>query len=489
MTVALELARQGLRVRLIESTQRLGGKATALTAVRTGRLEDHGYHIFPGWYVNTLRLLRELDCDKHLVPFDRYHWLRRGEFPQVITMLEMSSLRNMWSNLHCGVVPWPKLLLSGYFLVDLLSEPFSQRAFLDRISVGGFLRSRFYASDDIAQLHNQFTLQASSIPYYELSAMTLQKVFKGWSKVPSPNLSVLDGDLRTRFIGPFQRKLEEAGVEISKGRDVVRLELTERRISGVVLRDGTRLEDTSPDDIYVLCVPHDEVLKRVNADIYNADQALYGTRPDRRGVADLVQLRSAPMAAWHVYFKRRIPGIPREHVNLIDSRYGLSFVDISQVWEGLDRTVLNCISAYYEPLAALREAEAEAQLRSELFEYLPGVTEDDIECTYLQPHTLEPLFINTLGAWHFRPEPATGVPNLFLAGDYCRSEADLTTMESAIGSALRATAAVLRSLGREPDKHELPIPARPRWQFLLVKYLALPIIVPLALWQRFKSAK
>src|SRR3954453_1865981 len=44
---------------------------------------------------------------------------------------------------------------------------------------------------------------------------------------------------------------------------------------------------------------------------------------------------------------------------------------------------------------------------------------------------LEPLFINTIGCWQYRPREATEIENLFLASDYVKTDTDLATMEGA----------------------------------------------------------
>jgi 15-cis-phytoene desaturase len=51
---------------------------------------------------------------------------------------------------------------------------------------------------------------------------------------------------------------------------------------------------------------------------------------------------------------------------------------------------------------------------------------------------LEPLFINTVGSWPYRPDELTDIPNLVLASDYVRTNTDLATMEGANESARRA---------------------------------------------------
>jgi uncharacterized protein with NAD-binding domain and iron-sulfur cluster len=55
----------------------------------------------------------------------------------------------------------------------------------------------------------------------------------------------------------------------------------------------------------------------------------------------------------------------------------------------------------------------------------------------------EPLFINTVGSWANRPTERTGIPNLFLASDYVRTNTDLATMEGANEAGRRAVNAIL----------------------------------------------
>ena len=60
---------------------------------------------------------------------------------------------------------------------------------------------------------------------------------------------------------------------------------------------------------------------------------------------------------------------------------------------------------------------------------------------------LEPLLVNTVGSWAWRPDAATAIENLFLASDYVRTYTDLATMEGANEAARRATNGVLDAAG------------------------------------------
>ena len=59
----------------------------------------------------------------------------------------------------------------------------------------------------------------------------------------------------------------------------------------------------------------------------------------------------------------------------------------------------------------------------------------------------EPLLVNTIGSWDRRPRARTGIPNLFLAGDYVQTNIDLATMEGANESGRAAVNGLLRASG------------------------------------------
>jgi len=166
-------------------------------------------------------------------------------------------------------------------------------------------------------------------------------------------------------------------------------------------------------------------------------------------------------------------------------------VDISQHWSGLPTTVLSCIASEFGPLACLSAAAMKERLLSELLGALNGVVrrEDvDWDRTSVFPNVEVPLFLNTVGAWSYRPNTRTRLRNLYIAGDWCRSGADLTTMEGAIGSAHATAARVLRDRNVPDGRGPLPIPAWPERLLRLAALGALPPVLALraALWLRDK---
>jgi uncharacterized protein with NAD-binding domain and iron-sulfur cluster len=484
MVIANELAKKHVSVVLLESAQRLGGKAGAQPSCQDRNVfEEHGYHIIPAWYVNFRNLLRELGVDQHLIDFHRVHYLRRRSFPRFNTLLEPDYPRNFIHNVfRFGLVHWSVQLLILYASLDLASQHFKKRAILDRISVTGFLRSRWYRTEDVADLQNQHILQASSIPGYHIGAMTARRVLASYYKCGSPFHSVLDNDLQTMVIEPLHRKLQESRVDIRLQQTISKLKIDRDRVVGLVLQQG-RIFEGKDNDIYVITIPPDVVYSFVDEEVIAAEDLNTNDDADEKRLSDLVYLEQTPMASILLYFRRKIANLPREHVVLYKSRYQLSFVDISQIWKSqngapvYDRTVLSGIASAYAPLKTLREEEAKKVLLNELGEYLE-IEQADIERLEIQSNVTRQMFLNTIGCWSYRPKTKTRLRNLYIAGDYCRSQADLTTMEGCVEAAINTASHVLCVLGGNTEGNDLratPIPTPCRRCMRVMYWLASPV--------------
>jgi len=541
MTVAKELTQQGTKVFVIEASDRLGGKAGADWAEESsfGRwprdepsaharssYQEHGYHIFPGWYRNTRALMDEIGVSGNLIDLHRFYHLRERYRPRDMGPIEralrdwarswrptnppegplqhrLTSFEETWplQNLILNVIDGPTRphysLLYFYALLDLAGRTLSHADHLDRISANGFLSARPYVSEDVARFQHQTVLQASAIPNYEISAMTIQKLTQAWFQTPSPMVSILAGNLQEEFIAPFERHLRASGVtflmescikRLIPGSDYRTLDGETVRnpsaIADILFEDGRTLSDlirardpehpVGPDDDFVLATPLEQTLKLVDLDVDEHERRKPDARP--RPLSGLEFLTSAPMAALHLYFDEPLPGLPREHVFLTDSRFGVSLIDISQHWSAGTGagagTTLSLIASNFESLRAVYDAyQRDPSLSPKAVEhYVAGLLIDEVAryitlppCRYhLAPNFDAPLFLNTVGAWTHRPGTRTRFANLYVTGDYCRSEADLTSMESAVGSARETAGQVLsdRNVTHTVHADRLKLPGR-----------------------------
>jgi hypothetical protein len=62
-------------------------------------------------------------------------------------------------------------------------------------------------------------------------------------------------------------------------------------------------------------------------------------------------------------------------------------------------------------------------------------------------HNDTPLFIQNPGSWAHRPDAATGIPNLFLAGEWIKTNINVTTMDGANQGGRKAANALLDTAG------------------------------------------
>jgi uncharacterized protein with NAD-binding domain and iron-sulfur cluster len=483
MTAAKVLAEHGMPVTILEAGDHLGGKA-ASTRVH-GRWEDHGFHCFPAWYVNTRALLADIGCEPNLIDIHRFHFLKKGAYPQLVTTYEFTSPQNVLHNLFNGVLPWHENLLSYYCLLELACEPLASWKYLDQISGTGFLRSRFYATEAIANLQQQTILQAAAIPGYECSALTLQRLFRAWLKWSSPLYSILNGSLQEKFIGPFEQRLRRLGVEVRYKSRVKAFIGSGNRARGVMLARREAPLMFGSDDFFIMATPREVQLEFESSD---AEYRKEVSAPVVFWPASL-GLQSAPMAALHLYLKRRIPDLPQEHINLVGSRYGTTLIDISQHWEGLEGTTLSAVLARPWVLFGRPDEAIAEMVVDEIREYLPIFTQRDVAGEpHLQTHVAQPLFINTVGSWLFRPTARFALhPNIFRAGDFCQTEADLATMESAVMSGINAAAEILQQAGKRVHMTPLSIGEPPQAALTLLKYMGLPLVAPIGLWKRMQG--
>ncbi len=254
-----------------------------------------------------------------------------------------------------------------------------------------------------------------------------------------------------------------------------------------------KLEETDEPHYVILAVPSSQVAPLLLEPA--AKDVVRKLAGDFLEIAKIPRLRGAPMASMDLRFNKRIDGIPKEHVALLDSKFDLSFIDNSQIWPGLEKTtLLNVVASSAAELAQLNAGEAAGLIIMELAKYLRFDPSKDIdwELCHYQPNVGDELFLNDVGSEMWRPTAKTHFRNLFLAGDYCQTFVDVVTLEGAVVSGLEAA----RQLQEQATSHEgwsasdrrarpigiIPIETPPRETVLALKYLLAPHAMAAKWW-------
>lgn len=221
---------------------------------------------------------------------------------------------------------------------------------------------------------------------------------------------------------------------------------------------------------------------------------VYQAAPELGGV---LKLRAEPMASVELLFTRKLPDIPNNVVVLLDGKYEMTFLDSSQLWGIHDHTELYVTVSDLETMKNLpsRREDGTIDLEDpttvldyvlrELREFLPfDVSDINVEQTDIHTNTGDPLFLNEPGSWQYRPGATTAIPNLYLAGVFCRTFVDVATVEGAVVSGLRAAEEIRRKAGIgaaiqviEPDYYPQPV-------FAALKALWAPYAYAAKAWAR-----
>lgn len=463
MIAALRLRQRGCDVTILEATDQLGGQASAQR--HDGHATDHSYHIFPPWYANAWALIDELGIRDNFTPSPNFCQLRPGQFPRFTILKNMTSPFSAIGNIFSGAQAPSQMFLFFYSIVDLMSQPYSRRDALDQIAVTGFLRSRWYRTEVAAAQMHDLVLKGLSTPLYSLSAMTMQTTMRHWVWYGRPSLHLTRSNLQEAWITPIEKILRKAGCRIEIHTRLTGLTVDGTRISGITVCTPAGVAERDVETL-VLALPPDTAAGLMSDPLYKAAPEL----------GNLQMLGTLPMAAFDIVLNRKIEGIPKGIVSLYGSSYALSFVDVSQTWD-LPTTALSFVVGNIQALKGLSDELVSALIFAELRTYIPEIVKSDVAYTRLQTHREQPLFMNYVGAWQFRPNAKTQLENLFLAGDYCRSWVDLVTQEAALTAGLLAAEAGREHLALAPPVEIRQPSIPPRWIWTIAKILLLPIAV------------
>ena len=433
----------------------------------------------------------------------------------LLTLDHLGSPDFFWKNVNSGVAAWDDMVLFGYSYLDLLTDQrFEREEFLNRVSVNGYVRSLPYASDMAGLLHQDLLLKVFASPSYEVSARTYQTYLKLTTAVPGspPPFRSLKGNCRRLFWERFEKTLphEEKGTyRLLPNRRLEKIEMDGNRIAKLIFKDEESKDEelkkecsqnVGPEEHVIIAIPPEQLSKVVQKS------------PDLIKIApqllEVGQLRAVRFAALDLYFTTQLTLPKAAHVTLMDdpakllrvgsqeakngiaSEYGLSFIDNGSIWPGADwgqglrgKHFLSVLVGDFGSLSELDtdteitpeqlagENNAPGLIIADLQKYLHFTADDvDWDRSYFRSQKDTPLFVNSVGSWEYRPETRLGpddrkmrdferieakIPNLHLAGDYCRSRIDVVSVEAAIVTGITAARAICDRVEKALDPFDV----------------------------------
>ncbi len=532
LTAALRLCERGYDVALYEQEKFVGGKWRATPWEGAGgkvHYHEHSYHMYLNWYHNFWNIAEDIGAFDNFRPMTGIKFLRKHQFPRTTEIHNLGSLADVPQNIFSGVVPIPDMIIYLYSLIDLMATPMSRERFRNLVSVNGFVSSKYYGTDNAAKMYELWLAKAFAVSSFNTSAKTFQQFIEFGTQNPVPMYYMMKGDCYTQFLQKLEEKLRKFdNFKFIPNHRLTKIEFVpEGRVSQLSFQEHgwdyspSRL---APDTKYIgtfvpnivnvsgsviLALPHTTLLRVLDADLRAVPQ-----------LCDLIKLRSEPMASVHLHLnekfvnrlrKQGVKSLPNVPVICMDSKFGLSFVDNSQLWEEEETPYLNVVASDFRPLSKLAPGvssfTADARylqggripqnlsldihdptwdiefILKELREYL--YFEDDeitLESLQIDANLGRDLFINDVGSWEHRADTVTDVKNLFIAADHCRTPIDVVSLESATFAGLMAAEAIRTrvGVGAPVDIYE---PERlPRSLFMAMKAMFAPYAAAAKLW-------
>jgi squalene-associated FAD-dependent desaturase len=421
ITAALDCARGGARVTLLESRGRLGGAAYSFT--RDGIRADNGQHVFLRCCTEYRALISELDADDLvtlqprleipvLAPGGRRAWLRRTGLPAPLH-LASSLLRYPYLNVRERVAAARAMQKLGRVDVD---DPVN-----DRRSFGKWLREHGQDANALETIWSLIAKPTLNLRVDDASLAQAAQVFQlgllrdaaagdiGHARVPLSEVH----DVAAR------RALARAGVDVRLRRGATAI--VPRGGGFCVEANGSPTLET---DVVILAVPVDRAGRLLPREA-EVDPHIFSG------------LGRSPIVNLHVHYDRRVLDVPFAAGVHTPVQWVFDRTEGAGLAGGQYLAV--SLSAADDELSATADDLRERYLPA-LAELLPAAREATVEGFFVtREHSA--TFRAGPGARALRPGPQTALPGLVLAGTWTDTGWP-ATMESAVRSG-RAAARML----------------------------------------------
>jgi uncharacterized protein with NAD-binding domain and iron-sulfur cluster len=487
LSAAHELVERGFSVAVYEMKNIWGGKARSVgkpesgTEGRKDLPGEHGFRFFPGFYKHLPDTMKRIPFANKTQVFDnlvgttRIGLLQESADPIVlpanfpVTLHDWISAIHALFHIHYGMPADEAWFFANQLLVILTSCQARRLAEYEKIPWWDFIKAvemsvKYKKLLAVGLTRSLVAMKAEVASTRTVGDILLQLILN--SLTPGVTVDrVLNGPTSQVWIEPWIAHLTHRGVELSLESPTVRLNYDGEKIaSATVLRGGQEVDVRA--DYFICAFPVEVMTPLLTEAIKKAAPSLAG----------LEKLGTQWMNGIQFYLAQDVPVI-HGHGLYLDSAWALTSISQHQFWKGVDlggygdgrvRGILSVdISDWFadgnkvvkRPASQCTSKEIRdevwAQLKAHLNEGARKQLDDallldwnlDPDISFPRDHpdnNAEPLLVNTIDSWQYRPKAHVEVPNLFLASDYVQTNTDLATMEGANEAARRAVNAILK---------------------------------------------
>lgn len=464
LTAALELARRGLAVEVVEAAPMAGGRTSSFVDGK-GRAVDTGLHVVADHYVNLIELLSSVGASKRLIWVEQHTYLREGHAPVAWYFSPRRPpfhLARPAREMPLGVVERAAL---GLVSVELASYSQRDLAAFDGMTYREWHDRRRLGQGFVLELAEAASDAATFLTVEEASA----RAVLSWMKYlvrhrHAGDVGLFAGSLEACLVGPLVGAIEALGGVVRCNTAVTGLVVDGGRVTGVEVASAAAAGPVNRADGIVSGMAG--ARRVIAADVVVSAlpvQALRAVMPPAMAQAaglgaalgPTTTLATTPALSAIVWFDRAIRPVP-SGAPLCTGCAFRDFIDLST----LGRAPVEGPSVYQFVItrAASRFADDDAvivrDVVADLRRVWPGA-EGAVVVDAAVERIGAAMFAAVPGAHARRPEAKTGLGGLFVAGDWTRHEAN-ASMEGAAVSGRLAASAALVSLGQPPVRVLVP---------------------------------
>jgi squalene-associated FAD-dependent desaturase len=426
LAAATALAPRGFQVTLLESRNRLGGRAGSFTDPATGQLIDACQHVSMGCCTNFKHFARTVGID---------HWIQ----PQ--PCLYFMTPDRQVSEFQADPIPAPFHLARSFWRADFLTFWEKARiayglaalAFTNSqsdLSLQDWLSNRGQSPCTIDHFWGLILTSALNETPDRLGRRYARKVFldaflrhrRGFEiEIPTVPLGRLYGE-------ELKRWFQQHPADIRFNAAVKRICIADGRVRCLEMRDGEELQA----DWYIMAVPFARLLEMLPQEVIAAHPVFFNLR----------KLEVSPITSVHSWWDRPVMSLP--HVVLVDC-IGQWLFNRGETSPG-EHYVQVVVSASRQ-FRGLGHEEIQRRIVEELSRLFPAAASAKLLRTRVVTEHAA-TFSAVPGVDRWRPHQASPIPNLFLAGDWTATGWP-ATMEGAVRSGYLAAELLLERVGRK----------------------------------------
>jgi uncharacterized protein with NAD-binding domain and iron-sulfur cluster len=518
LTAAHELAERGFAVTVYE-TSHLGGKAWSCPvpgSASGGRPPlpgEHGFRFFPGFYLNLGDTMRRIPTSEGTV-YDRL------EHATTYRMVFPSSRPDLTLPLTAtnppprGITPDDfrqsvlALLVEGYEIPAPDALYWADKCWVyvsscdarrlgqwDNVAWSEFVDETRFGTEYREVLNDGLVRNLAATQSADASTHAIGLVgeasilsLMGLGNDQNGTFDrVLDGPTSAVWLDRWVALQRSAGVRFKVGWTLDGLSMSGGSIAGATVSDRAGRRHRVLADWYVSALPFERIGALLTPQMLSADPSLGG----------ILKLQNAWMSGLQFYLREPFP-LTNGHVNYLYSPWALTSISQGQFWkrplasygDGSVRESFSTIISdwdtpgilYGKPANELSADQIAAEVWAQIKQHLNKdgqtsvLTDDMLHSWFLDPAITPagggraatnslPLFVQGPGEWANRPESVTKIPNLFLAGEWVKTNICVTTMDGANQGGRQAANGVLAASGSSATPAELwPLYAPPEFE-------------------------